>query len=305
MFTLLVVESITCQKLCLRVWTPCHASRAFNMAIIPCLEHTVCIISLQNTHEGAYFNSNFTHPCKTPGYYRTVQTIRKLVLSVGRKNFVFGSILTVEHCFVFVDLFSCFFVCVCVKYKQKCGNIAKCGYNQILYNASGQPVLRTECFGGCQSPRINRGDHLFTAKVKVDCWSSLCWPSICPPPQDQHRWSPFHAKVKVDGWSSLCQSSSAPQDQQCWSPPCWLSIASTLSVDHLCRLLIHLPGSTVLIAPALIIDCLYVEHQLPLHRSLIHPLQDQQCWSPPHWLSIASASTVDRPPPYRFRLSNL
>ena len=79
-------------------------------------------------------------------------------------------------------------------------------------------------------PRINRGNRLFNAKVKVDCWSSQHQSSIPPgsteaiacsckseswllilstliidPPQDQQRRLPFHAKVK-ETIASLCWS---------------------------------------------------------------------------------------------------
>ena len=108
-------------------------------------------------------------------------------------------------------------------------------------------LVANPCYArNVSGPRINRGDHLFTAKVKGDCWSS------------PHR-------------SLIC-----PQDQQCWLPQCWLSIASTLSIN-----------------------CLYVDHwSAP---------QDQQCWSPPCWSSIASTLTVDWPPPtdYDFLIFNI
>ena len=109
---------------------------------------------------------------------------------------------------------------------------------------------------------------------------------INPPAQDQQRWSPFHMKVKVDCWSSPCQLSTCPpgstetiafsnkseswllilstsiidpptQDQQrwlpfhmkvtvdCWSSPRWSST--------------HPPGSTVLITSVLIVDRLCVD----------------------------------------------
>ena len=45
--------------------------------------------------------------------------------------------------------------------------------------------------------------------VKIDCWSSLRWLSICTP-QDQQRQLPFHVKVKVDCWSLFDDHWSAP-----------------------------------------------------------------------------------------------
>ena len=57
------------------------------------------------------------------------------------------------------------------------------------------------------SPRINRGDCLFTWKLTVD---PLCVNCRSAPPQDQQRQSPFHTKVKVDCWSSLCWSLIPP-----------------------------------------------------------------------------------------------
>ena len=153
---------------------------------------------------------------------------------------------------------------------------------------------------GCQSPLINRGDHLFTAKVKVDCWSSLYW-SLIPPRINRgdhlfmrkweltvdplcinHQSTPRIKSVDcpcIDHQSSIASILSIdhlyvdlpPQDQQCWLPPHWLLIASMLGINHWS-------------APPRInsVDRLCID-----------------CWS-----SITSASTVDRPP-YRFRLSNL
>ena len=115
---------------------------------------------------------------------------------------------------------------------------------------SGQPMLRTECLGGVNSP---------------------------PPPPNQQRWLPFHAKVKVDCWSSPCRSLTHPpgsteaiafsceseswllilsalivdppsQDQQCWSPLCWsplcrLSICPNVTeLSELCVQLHVRPG---------------------------------------------------------------
>ena len=77
-------------------------------------------------------------------------------------------------------------------------------------------------------------------------------------PQDQQRRSPFHAKVKVDCWSSLCQSSIPPARinggnrlfTQKWK----------LTLDPLCQSLIHpLESTTQVIAlnrgNCLCIDC--------------------------------------------------
>ena len=129
-----------------------------------------------------------------------------------------------------------------------------------IKHTSGQPVLRRECLGGHQSPpgsteaiafshkseswllilsvsivnpppRINRGNHLFMRKWKLT-FDLLHINHRSIPAQDQQRWLPFHAKVKVHCWSSL-HWSSTPQDQQCWSPLCWLLIIrGRLSIDH-------------------------------------------------------------------------
>ena len=121
-------------------------------------------------------------------------------------------------------------------------------------------MFRTECLGGVNAPRINRG--IFSQqkwKLTVD---PLCW-SLIYPPQDQQRQSPFH--VKVDFWSSPCQSLICPQNQQCWSPLHWSSITSMSSIDPP-------PGSTMSIASMPSINHLYVN-----------------CWSTPR------INSVDRP----------
>ena len=148
----------------------------------------------------------------------------------------------------------------------------------------------------------------------------------CYAQSNQQRQSPFHAKVKVDCWSSLCQLLICP-------PPIIKSV-NNLHVDHL-YIVDSSPGSTVsipsmLIASMSITDlpspdqqCWLPPHQLPLHQLLISPPrinsvdslcinclyinrwstpppQDQQCWSPLHQSLITSASTVGRPPPTDF-----
>ena len=55
------------------------------------------------------------------------------------------------------------------------------------------------------TPRINRGDCLFTRKWKLTV--DPLWGNHRSP-RDQQRRSPLHAKVKVDCWSSLRQSST-------------------------------------------------------------------------------------------------
>ena len=162
-----------------------------------------------------------------------------------------------------------------------------------LKRTSGQPVLCTECLGGRQSPPPSTEAIILSQqkwKLAVD---PLCIDHQSAP-QDQQRQLPFHMKVKGDCWSSLARPSLI------CPPP---------------------PGSTVLITSTLIIDCLYIEHWLPLNTLIIDPPQDQQCWLSLHWSLITSTLSVDClyidqqcwsplcwlliDPPYRFWLSNL
>ena len=94
-------------------------------------------------------------------------------------------------------------------------------YNELVAN----PCYARNVLGGVNPPRSAEAIVFSQQKWKstVDPLSVDCWP-----PQDQHRQSPFH--VKVDCWSSLCQ----------------------LSIP---------PGSTVLIASTLIVDCLSIDCQ--------------------------------------------
>ena len=195
-------------------------------------------------------------------------------------------------------------------------------------------MLRTECLGATENsiasksivdpPRIKSVDCLCIDCVYINCESPLCRLLI---PHVDHQlplcWSLIHH--------------THTQVQQCQLPLHWLSIASMTIVnppinivDHLCidclyidhqsplwQLSICPPGSSV---DHLCIDCLYVDHWWPL---IIVDPQDQQCQSPLYWLPlwqssippgstvlitcvsitstlIASASTVDQPPPYRF-----
>ena len=81
---------------------------------------------------------------------------------------------------------------------------------QTLLNSTWK-IVKVDCWSSlcwsliCPPPRINRGNHLFTQKWKltVDPLCINCWSA---PPQDQQRQSPFHAKVKADCWSSPCLS---------------------------------------------------------------------------------------------------
>ena len=152
----------------------------------------------------------------------------------------------------------------------------------IVHNTSGQPVLCTECLGGCPPPRINRGDHLFTQKWKLT-WSSLCWSSIHS--QDHQCRSPPH-------WSPLCWL-SITKDQQYWSPLHWLPLCQSTIAS---MLIIDLPpGSTVLIASMLIASMLIVDHLYIDHWSTTPPFNS------------VDRLRVDRrsPLPYTFGLSNL
>ena len=107
---------------------------------------------------------------------------------------------------------------------------------------------------------------------RIKCWSPLCW-------------SPLH-------WSPLCRLLIHPQDQQCWLPLCWSLIASVNcwstprinSVYCLC------------------VDCLYIDHWLPLHQSLILP--NQQCWLPLCQLPLHQLS-IGPPTDFNFLIFNI
>ena len=152
-----------------------------------------------------------------------------------------------------------------------------CGVNtrfSLYIITSGQPVLRTECLGNVNPPRDQQRVNIFSQqkwKLTVDPLCVDC--SSAPPPHRINRGDCLFMrkwKVTVDPLHVNCRS--APQDQQCWLPLRWSSIASTLSIDH----------------P-------YIDHWSA-------PPQDQQCWSPPHWLLIIDRLRIDQ---YRFRLCNL
>ena len=118
------------------------------------------------------------------------------------------------------------------------------------------PCYTRNVSGGINSPRINRGNCLFTQKWKLtanplhdDCWSppgstevitfsheSKSWLLILSMMiinlhQDQQRWSPFHAKVKVNCWSSPWWLSSPAGSTKVITSLCWLLISSMLTVD--------------------------------------------------------------------------
>ena len=173
---------------------------------------------------------------------------------------------------------------------------------------SGQPVLRMEGLRGCPSPPPST--EVITFSCKSASWLLitlyiglliLSTLTVDLPPLPSGSTEAITFSHKSESWllilSTLTVDLSTltvdPFYIDYWSSPHWLLIYLPSPLDQQRRSPFHAKSESWL---------------LILSMSIIDPAPPpriQQCWSPLYWLLILPGSTVDRPRPYRFQLSNL